>query len=72
MHLALLMTNTDESDFAQDHPRDGEKFTTLVHLVRPDWRVEVFNVKDGVFPGDITDFDGVMITGSPSSVRWLS
>lgn len=69
MHLALLMTNTDESDFAQDHPRDGEKFTTLVHLVRPDWRVEVFNVKDGVFPDDITDFDGVMITGSPSSVR---
>ena len=69
MHLAILMTNTDESDFAQRHPKDGDKFTDLVHLVRPDWTTAVFSVKDGVFPDDVTEFDGIMITGSPASVR---
>ena len=69
MRLALLMTNTDDSAFAQAHPKDGEKFTDLVHLVRPDWTVEVFAVKDDVFPDDISQFDGVMIGGSPASAR---
>lgn len=68
MHLAILMTNTDESDFAAAHPKDGEKFTDLIQLVRPDWTTEVFAVKDGVFPDDLARFDGVMITGSPASV----
>lgn len=68
MHLAILMTNTDESDFADAHPKDGEKFTDLIQLVRPDWTTEVFAVKDGVFPGDLAGFEGVMITGSPASV----
>ncbi|WP_406647743.1 type 1 glutamine amidotransferase [Aliisedimentitalea scapharcae] len=63
------MTNTDESDFAQRHPKDGEKFTNLVQLVRPDWTCAVFAVKDGIFPDDVMKFDGVMITGSPASVR---
>lgn len=68
MHLAILMTNTDESAFAQAHPKDGEKFTRLIHGVRPDWQMTSFDVKDGVFPGDINVFDGVIITGSPASV----
>ena len=29
MHLAILMANTDESEFAARHPKDGEKFTQL-------------------------------------------
>ncbi len=69
MHLAILMTNTDSSSFADSHPKDGEKFSSLVHMARPDWRITVFAVKDGEFPEDITMFDGAMITGSPSSVR---
>lgn len=69
MHLALLMTNTDESGFAQQHPKDGEKFTRLVHLVRPEWQVTSFVVKDGVFPDDLRPFDGIMISGSPASVH---
>lgn len=68
MHLAILMTNTDESDFAQRHPKDGEKFSSLIHGVRPDWTVTSFRVKDDVFPDDIEAFDGVIITGSPASV----
>ena len=68
MHLATLMTNTDESAFAQRHPKDGEKFQRMIHAVRPDWQVSSFAVKDGIFPDDIRAFDGVMITGSPASV----
>lgn len=69
MHLAILMTNTDDSAFARARPKDGEKFTAMIQSVRPDWTTEVFAVKDGVFPDDVARFDGVMITGSPASVR---
>ena len=69
MHLAILMTNTDESAFAQAHPKDGEKFTALIHSARPDWRCETYSVKDGVFPDDLAVFDGFIITGSPASVH---
>lgn len=31
--------------------------------------MSVFAVKDGIFPKDITAFDGVIITGSPASVH---
>ncbi len=69
MHLAILMTNTDESAFAQAHPKDGEKFAALIHSARPDWRCETYSVKDGVFPDDLAAFDGFIITGSPASVH---
>lgn len=69
MHIALLMTNTDESEFAQDRPKDGEKFTTMIQRVRPDWKVTVFPVKDGVFPPEGARFDGWLIGGSPASVH---
>jgi len=69
MHLALLVTNTDESDFAQRHPKDGEKFPTMMARVRPAWTFEVFVVKDDHFPDTLDPFDGVMITGSPASVH---
>jgi len=69
MHLAILMTNTDESDFAHRHPGDGAKFCDLIHLVRPDWSLDVFSVKDGVFPEDVARFDGMIITGSPASAQ---
>ena len=69
MHLAILMANTDESAFAQAHPKDGAKFTALLQSVRPDWTTQVFAVKDGDFPTDLAAFDGVMITGSPASVH---
>jgi GMP synthase-like glutamine amidotransferase len=69
MHLAILMANTDESDFADQHPRDGAKFTALIQSVRSDWTTRVFAVKDGDFPDDLTPFDGAIITGSPASVH---
>ena len=69
MHIAILMTNTDESVFAQGWPKDGEKFVALISPLRPDWEFTVFAVKDGVFPADLAAFDGFIITGSPASVH---
>ena len=69
MHIAVLMTNTDESEFAQQHPKDGEKFTAMIHSVRPDWTVKVFDVKADQFPQESDRFDGWLITGSPASVH---
>lgn len=69
MHIAILVTNTDESRFAQSHPRDGEKFTALLRPLRPDWQFSSFSVKDGVFPDTFAGIDGVIITGSPASVH---
>ncbi len=62
------MTNTDESAFAQARAKDAEKWQNLLAPLRPAWRFSDFSVKDGVFPGDITEFDGVLITGSPAGV----
>jgi GMP synthase-like glutamine amidotransferase len=69
MHIAILMTNTDESAFAHARPKDGEKFTTLLQSVRPDWKTTVFAVKDEVFPPAGARYDGWLIGGSPASVH---
>ena len=68
MHLAILMTNTDTSAFSKEHPDDGQKFSALLHRVRPDWKIDVYVVKDGIFPKTL-GFDGLLITGSPASVH---
>ena len=69
MRVAILMTNTDESAFAQAWPRDGDKFVALIEALRPAWDFSIFAVKDGVFPADLVAFDGFIITGSPASVH---
>lgn len=69
MRIAVLMTNTDESEFAQRWPKDGEKFPEMMRLVRPDWDFVVYSVKDDEFPASLDGIDGVLITGSPASVN---
>jgi GMP synthase-like glutamine amidotransferase len=69
MHIAVLATNTDDSAFAARHPRDVEKFRTLLHGVRPGWKVTAFDLPKGQFPVDVQGFDGFLIGGSPSSVH---
>ncbi len=69
MRLAILMANTDESAFADRHPRDGEKWRAVLEPVLPGASLVVYPVKDGVFPdAPLTRFDGFIITGSPASV----
>jgi GMP synthase-like glutamine amidotransferase len=69
MHIAVLATNTDDSDFAARHPRDVEKFFRLMQGVRPGWKVTAFDLPKGEFPECLQGFDGVLIGGSPSSVH---
>ena len=69
MDIYILVTNTDRSDFAAKHPRDGEKFTSLLAPLRPDWRFTAFDVTLGAFPDDLDQADGIIITGSPASVH---
>ena len=33
MRIAVLMTNTDESDFSQAWPKDGEKFPAMMRTM---------------------------------------
>lgn len=69
MKLATLVTNTDFSDFAKARPLDDAKFAQLIAEVRPEWEVTAYWVCKDEFPTDISAYDGVMITGSPSSVN---
>ena len=69
MHIALLLTNTDDSAFSGRHPLDDARFTSLIHLVRPDWQVTAFWVRKGQFPPEGARFDGWLIGGSPASVH---
>jgi GMP synthase-like glutamine amidotransferase len=69
MDIAVLMTNTDDSAFAANHPKDGEKFTAMLRAARPEWQVTVYAVKDGEFPAEGAQFDGWLIGGSPASVH---
>lgn len=69
MHIAVLVTNTDQSAFAARHPRDAEKFTVLLKTARPDWQVTTFEVTENDFPSSMDGFDGLLIGGSPASVN---
>lgn len=69
MRLAILVTNTDFSDFAKARPLDDAKFTQLIAEVRPDWETAAYWVCRQEFPADFTAYDGVIITGSPASVN---
>jgi GMP synthase-like glutamine amidotransferase len=75
VRLGILLTDTDDSDFARKFPDDFEKFCRLLSPLRPDWRYVRVAVKDGVFPQDIDEYGAYLITGSPASVhderRWI-
>ncbi len=72
MRIGILMANTDESAFAEAHPRDGEKWQTLLAPLCPDCDFPVYSVKDGQFPEHVAGHDGFVITGSPASVNDLA
>lgn len=74
--IAILNTNTDDSDFSRRYPDDGRKVEGCLRLLRPDWHCEVFAVHAGHFPTDPNAFDGWVMTGSVASVNdaepWVS
>jgi GMP synthase-like glutamine amidotransferase len=69
MHIGILVTNTDESEFAQRHPKDGEKFRALLQPFAQDWVFTAVQVKDGEFPTSVDQYDGYVIGGSPASAN---
>lgn len=69
LHIAVLMTNTDDSAFAARHPGDGQKFSDLIRLLRPEWCLTAFDLPSGAFPADLSAYDGFIIGGSPASVN---
>jgi GMP synthase-like glutamine amidotransferase len=68
-HLAVLLTNTDTSAFAQRYPNDGEKVVEQLRRVRPAWPYRVYRACDGELPASTDALGGVVITGSPASVN---
>lgn len=72
MRIGILMTNTDESAFAEAHPRDGEKWRAALAPLCPECDFPVYSVKDGQFPEHVAGHDGFLITGSPASVNDLA
>ncbi len=69
MKIAILITNTDFSEFAKARANDGEKFAALLAEVRPEWTCDLYWVCRDEFPSDLETYDGVLITGSPASVN---
>lgn len=69
MKIAILLTDVDDSDFTRSFPDDADKFRRLLHPLRPEWSFVTYPVKDGIFPADISAYDGILITGSPASVH---
>ena len=67
--IGILLTNTDNSDFAKQHDSDGEKYRKLLLSLRPQWSMTVIPVVENTFPENIDDYDAYIITGSPASVH---
>ena len=67
--LALLVTNTDRSDFARRYPNDGLKVAAGLGVHRPDWTYRVYDCTEGEFPDSAQAHDGAIISGSPASVN---
>ena len=69
MKIGILVTNTDDSEFARSQLSDGEKFSRLMQFVRPDWDYIVYDCVAGSFPETGDDCEGYIIGGSPASVN---
>ena len=69
MHIAVFDANIDTSPFAARHPREVDKFRTLLGPRAAGWQFSDFAVHKGVFPAALTGIGGIMISGSPASVN---
>ncbi|MCB1366362.1 MAG: type 1 glutamine amidotransferase [Rhodobacteraceae bacterium] len=67
-HVAIYLTNTDNSEFAARHPSDAEKVMHALNAVGADFRYTILDVTRGAFPADPLAFDAVILTGSPAYV----
>jgi GMP synthase (glutamine-hydrolysing) len=68
LHIAVLLTNTDRSAFAQRHPDDAQKVIAALQAVRPHWQFSAWAARDGELPEDPLAADAWVLTGSVASV----
>lgn len=69
MKIAILLTSNDTSDFAKRFITDDQKYINLLKPLRPDWKFDCFAVWQDDFPADSSEYDGIILTGSPASVN---
>lgn len=69
LNIHVLLTNDDDSAFAQAYPDDGAKVVQLLRSIRPDWRCVVIDLPGGQRLQTLDGVDGVVLTGSPASVN---
>lgn len=67
--IAILLTNTDRSEFARRFPNDAQRVRHVLQSVRPDWDCVEVALRDGAPLPEAGAHDGYVITGSPASVN---
>jgi GMP synthase-like glutamine amidotransferase len=78
MKICVLMCGRPNPDMDPALPTYSELMSGMFHRADPEGRIRLIemSVIDGDFPSDLNDFDGYLITGSPSSVydreEWIS
>lgn len=78
MNICVLMCGRANPDMDPSLPTYSELMAGMFHRADPEGRIRLVEmpVIDGNFPENVNDFDGYLITGSPSSVYdpedWIS
>jgi len=70
MKICVLMCGRPNPDMDPALPTYSELLTGMFHRADPEGRIRLIEmaVIDGAFPAKLNNFDGYLITGSPSSV----
>ena len=68
MHIAIYQTNPASKNAGQGDDHYGQMFEDMFRPQMPDATFEHFEVVEGAFPDDPTQFDAVIITGSSAFV----
>lgn len=68
MHIAIYQTNPASKNAGKGDDHYGQMFEDMFRPQMPDATFEHFEVVEGAFPDDPTQFDAVIITGSSTFV----
>ncbi len=68
LKIALISTCADTNEAYKDFPREIEQIKTMMQTERRDWSYHFYDIFAGQFP-DIDQYDGFVVSGSPSSVN---
>ena len=63
----IIETNPPSLIF-NNQPAHGLWFVNILKRIKPDLKIEVYNVTNNIFPKTIRDTNGIIITGSSKEV----